>query len=71
MKAPLRTSSFYQLHEMGFNENTLDWLYSCLVDGFHSVEELVESLQDYDSVKALEVSQQYSKRENVLVLSNI
>jgi hypothetical protein len=71
MKAPLHTSSFYQLHEMGFNENTLDWLYSCLVDGFHSVEELVESLQDYDSVKALEVSQQYSKRENVLVLSNI
>jgi hypothetical protein len=71
MKAPLWTSSFYQLHEMGFNENTLDWLHSCLVDGFHSVEEIVRSLEDYDSDKALEVSQQYSSRENVLVISSI
>lgn len=71
MKAPLRTSSFYQLHEMGFNENTLEWLYSCLENGFHSVEEIVRSLEDYDSVKALEVSQQYSSRENVLVISSI
>lgn len=71
MKAPLHTSSFYQLHEMGFNENTLEWLYSCLENGFHSVEEMVESLQDYDSDKALEVSQQYEKERNVLVISSI
>lgn len=71
MKAPLWTSSFYQLHEMGFNENTLEWLYSCLENGIHSVGEIVESLEDYDSVKALEVSQQYSSRENVLVISSI
>ena len=71
MKAPLHTSSFYQLHEMGFNENTLEWLHSCLENGFHSVEEIVRSLEDYDSDKALEVSQQYSSRENVLVISNI
>lgn len=71
MKAPLHTSSFYQLHEMGFNTETRDWLHSCLVDGFYSVEEIVRSLEDYDSVKALEVSQQYNSRENVLVISSI
>ena len=71
MKAPLRTTSFYELYEMGFDTETRDWLHSCLVDGFHSVEEIVRSLEDYDSVKALEVSQQYSSRENVLVISSI
>lgn len=71
MKAPLHTSSFYQLHEMGFDTETRDWLHSCLENGIHSVEEIVRSLEDYDSVKALEVSQQYSSRENVLVISSI
>jgi hypothetical protein len=71
MKAPLWTSSFYQLHEMGFDTETRDWLHSCLMNGFHSVEEIVRSLEDYDSVKALEVSQQYSSRENVLVIGDI
>lgn len=71
MKAPLHTSSFYQLHEMGFDTETRDWLHSCLLDGFHTVKDVVEALEDYDKVKALEVSQQYSSRENVLVIGDI
>jgi|OM-RGC.v1.034414956 hypothetical protein len=69
-KAPLHTTSFYQLHEMGFDEDTLDWLHSCLEDGFHTMRDVVGFLEDYDTAKALEVSEQYDQNTNVLVIES-
>ena len=69
-KAPHRTTSFYQLHEMGFDGDTLDWLHSCLLDGFHTMRDVVGFLEDYDTAKALEVSEQYDQNTNVLVIES-
>ena len=68
--APLHTSSFYQLHEMGFDTETRDWLHSCLLDGFHTVKDVVEALEDYDTAKASEISEQYDQSKNVLVIES-
>jgi hypothetical protein len=70
MKAPLYTSSSHQLHEMGFDEDTLDWLHSCLLDGFHTMRDVVEALEDYDTAKASEIYEQYDQNTNVLVIES-
>ena len=55
---------------MGFDEDTLDWLHSCLEDGFHTMRDVVGFLEDYDTAKALEVSEQYDQNTNVLVIES-
>ncbi len=65
-KAPLKTISYYDISDMGFSEDTIDWFFEILGYGTFKVREVVETLDEEDEAN-LAILKQYQDTDNVRI----
>lgn len=65
-KAPLKTISFYDIADMGFSSDTIDWLFEILGCGTFKVREVAMALDEEDEA-SLAILNQYQDSDNIQI----
>jgi hypothetical protein len=65
-KAPLKTISFYDINDMGFSAETIDWLFEVLGCGTFKVREVAMALDEEDEAN-LNILKQYQDSDNIQI----
>ena len=65
-KAPLKTISFYDINDMGFSVDTVEWLLKVLGCGPVKVRVVVQALDEEDE-DDFAILRQYEDSDNILI----